>query len=176
LENLTLSYPDDPSYPEASKRFFQNAAAAILHRIAILIIDFPAGRLGIDRVIAGLERSSLSIDRRLEKVRARPENLETLTHVIGIERWGQRRVRVALGEPLSIDEHDSYLPDYQDWSQLCQTFRAVRQETISLSKSLRMAGVDTATRIFHNQLGDISLLGWLFYLDLHAALESRRIN
>jgi len=30
--------------------------------------------------------------------------------VIGIERWGQRRLRMLLGEPPVSDEYDSYRP------------------------------------------------------------------
>ena len=99
-----------------------------------------------------------------------------LTHLIGIERWGQQRLRVALGEPLALDEYDPYRPEGEDWAGLQQCFQRTRQETISLSKSLRMARLDVGTRICHNQFGEISLLGWIFYLNFHAKLESLKIH
>jgi hypothetical protein len=96
--------------------------------------------------------------------------------MIGIERWELRRIRVALGEPVINEEYDAYRPAEQDWSQLRASLRSARLATIAMGKTLRMAGVDANTRIMHNQFGEISLLGWLFYLDLHARIESMRIN
>jgi hypothetical protein len=84
-------------------------------------------------------------------------------------------MRVALGEPLLQEEYNDYRPLETDVPTLRAVFQATRQETVSLCKSLRMAGVDPETRILHNQFGEISLLGWLYYLIFHAGIESRRI-
>lgn len=144
--------------------------------IAHILIELPARSTGMDRLIQRLELSGQQLSKKIRAIKGRPTNQKTLAHIIGIERWGQRRLRVALGEPFILEEYDSYRPTTQDWDQLLQTFHATRQETISLCKSLRMAGVDFSTRIQHNQFGEISLLGWLFYLHIHASIESARIN
>lgn len=148
----------------------------ILRTAVRLVIENPASRKGIDRLIEELEKSTSKIEKRVAASRGRPQDIQILGHVIGIERWGQRRLRVALGEPLQMDEHDLYLQDSKDWDELRQVFISVRRETISLGKTLRMAGVDTQILIPHNELGNLSLLGWLRYLNLHANFESSRMN
>jgi len=142
---------------------------------AALIIEFPARWIGFDRLIQRLEKGGRALDRRAASTGKRPANAAVLAHIIGIERWGQRRMRVALGEPLLQEEYNDYRPLETDVPTLRAVFQATRQETVSLCKSLRMAGVDPGTRIYHNQFGEISLLGWLYYLIFHAGIESLRI-
>jgi hypothetical protein len=149
---------------------------AIQHFIALLIIELPARAAGLDRLITRLEKNGQALEKRFLKTNDRPANQQILTHMIGIERWGQRRLRVALGEALVPEEYDHYRPEQQDWRKLQETFLSVRQETVSLGKSLRMAGVDPNTSIHHNQFGEISLLGWFYYLNLHASIESFQIH
>jgi len=144
--------------------------------IAHLIIEQPARSLGIDRLITRLEKSGQKLEKRFASMDGRLKNQEIITHVIGIERWGLRRIRVALGEPAVDEEYDAYCPTAQDWPGLQASLRAARQATIAMGKTIRMAGVDANTRIKHNQFGEISLLGWLYYLEKHANLESMRIN
>lgn len=153
-----------------------NGFSSIQHAYAVLFLELPARVMGINRLIRQLEKFPLTFEKKAAVIKGRPGNIEILAHIIGIERWGQRRLRVALGEPLILEEYDFYRPDEKDWQRLLDTFHNVRQETISLSKSLRMAGVDPMMRIMHNQFGEINLLCWLFYLDVHAFLESARIN
>jgi hypothetical protein len=140
-----------------------------------LAIEDPAGRVGIDELIARLERSGQVIITRAMDAKGTPENCDKLSHIIGIERWGQSRLRVALGEPFTQDEYDSYRPQDMSWSDLQALFHTTRIETISLVKSLRMAGIDPHTRVAHNAIGNLSLLGWLAYLNAHASMESRKI-
>lgn len=141
--------------------------------VAALVIELPARWMGMDRLIQRLEKDGKTLGQRVAA--GRPSNAAVLAHMIGIERWGQRRIRVALGEPLSVEEYDRYRPAETDISALRSIFQNTRQGTISLCKSLRMAGVDPQTRILHNQFGEISLLGWFYYLCLHARIESLRI-
>jgi hypothetical protein len=82
---------------------------------------------------------------------------------------------VALGEPFTRDEYDSYRPQDMPWADLQSLFHATRSETISLVKSLRMANIDLHTRVPHNSIGSLSLLGWLAYINAHASMESRKI-
>lgn len=142
---------------------------------AAVMIELPARWTGMDRMIQQLSKSGAALDKRAAAAADRPTNAAVIAHIIGIERWGQRRLRVALGEPLLEDEYNPYRPVETGVPALRAAFQSTRQETVSLCKSLRMAGVDPRTRIHHNQLGDISLLGWLFYLKVHAAIESLRI-
>ena len=148
----------------------------IWQAISQVLIEFPARRMGFDRLIARLEKSALAIEKRGSKLRGRPNECEVLAHVIGIERWGQRRLRVALGEGLALEEYDTYRPEQQKWESLLSLFLSTRQDTVSLSKSLRMAGVDPTVKIVHNQFGRLSVLGWLSYLNLHASLEILRLS
>lgn len=143
----------------------------LLRPVSALMFELPAKRIGIDRLIERLERSLTPLEKRAAAVTGRLHNRRILAHMIGIERWSQRRMRVVFGEPLIDDEYEHYLPDAQDYSSLQETFRSTRQATIRLSKSLRMAGIDLSTSIEHNQYGTITLLGWLLYVDLHARWE-----
>lgn len=148
---------------------------AVIRILAGLLIERPARRRGIDGLLTSLENTGRALEKRASAATGRPRNMQALTHIIGIERWGQRRLRVALGEPTVADLYDSYRPDCKHWDELLDAFRKSRQETISLGKLLRMVGVDPTATVEHNQFGPLTLLGWLYYLDLHAKIESLRI-
>lgn len=106
-----------------------------------------------------------------------PTASATLRHIIGIERWGQRRLQVALGEPLVQDEYDGYQPDANtDWATLLDAFRTTRQTTVTLAQQLAAGAVSDQVLVLHNQFGPLPLRAWLSYLDTHANLESRRIR
>ena len=106
-----------------------------------------------------------------------PQAQATLRHITGIERWGQRRLQVALGEPLIQDEYDGYQPSVDDdWSTLLDAFRTTRQTTVALTQQLAVAGITDQVRVLHNQFGPLPVRAWLTYLDLHANLESKRIR
>jgi DinB superfamily len=106
-----------------------------------------------------------------------PGNRNTAAHVIGIERWGQRRLRTLLGEPLVLDEYDGYRPAADcDMSGLRLAFAETRAETLRLVDQLQRAGVATVARVRHNQLGDLSIGGWLMYLNGHSSRESARVK
>ncbi|MCJ7624103.1 MAG: hypothetical protein MUO76_11415 [Anaerolineaceae bacterium] len=96
----------------------------------------------------------------------------TALHIIGIERWGQRRLRVALGEPFELDEYDEYQPSEDlGWEELIDTFHNARRETAALAKAMGERG-DAHIYIRHNQFGDLSVRSWFRYLDMHANIES----
>jgi hypothetical protein len=127
------------------------------------------GQLGTE-----LAASCRAMDARLADLQDTPAHREVLAHWIGIERWGQRRLRVALGEPFLDDGHHPYKPDEADGTQaLRQAFAATRSSTIGLVQELREAGVDPSTTVRHNDLGDLSIAGWLAYLLQHPEQESR---
>lgn len=111
-----------------------------------------------------------------ERIAGRPDtrgNREAVAHWVGIERWGQRRLRVALGEPMVLDTHHPYLPDVDDGlDELRKAFAATREETVSLARRLEDEGVDPSTTVRHNDLGDMSVAGWLAYLIQHPEQEA----
>lgn len=156
--------------------FFRIINLRLHHAVAQLFIELPARRLGINGLISRLEKSGSKLEKRLTTARARQENQAIVTHMIGIERWGLRRIGVVLGEPAVDEGYDDYCPADRDWSQLLASLRSARLATIAMGKTIRMAGVDSNTRVMHNQFGEISLLGWLYYLELHASWESMRIS
>jgi hypothetical protein len=121
-----------------------------------------------------LEASGRALDARMADLADTPAHRAVLAHWVGIERWGQRRLRVALGEPLLDDGHHPYRPDEADGTAaLRQAFAATRSATIGLALELREAGVDPATTVRHNDLGDLTIAGWLAYLLQHPEQEAR---
>ena len=111
-----------------------------------------------------------------ERMAGRPDtamNREAVAHWVGIERWGQRRLRVALGEPLVMDAYHAYRPDVNDGIEaLRDAFAATREETVALARRLTDEGVDPGMTIRHNDLGDMTVAGWLAYLIQHPEQES----
>ncbi|MCB9152967.1 MAG: hypothetical protein H6649_02790 [Caldilineae bacterium] len=103
-------------------------------------------------------------------------NRRVVSHIVGIERWGQRRLRAALGEPLVIDEYDDYRPPrVATLPELQVDFVATRQDTVALAHDLAAANVGSV-QIPHNQWGNLSVRGWLSYLDFHASQEARKLK
>ena len=106
-----------------------------------------------------------------------PQAHATLRHITGIERWGQRRLQVALGGPVLHDEYDAYQPDVNDdWATILDAFRTTRQATVLLAQQLAAAGISDQVLVPHNQFGPLPVRAWLSYLDTHANLESKRIR
>lgn len=103
-------------------------------------------------------------------------NRRLISHVVGIERWGGHRLRSALGEPLVIDEYDSYRPPRcATLPELQADFASTRSDIVALMRQLGAARVD-AVRIPHNQFGDLSVRSWLGYLNLHASQEAKKLK
>ena len=100
-----------------------------------------------------------------------------LSHIVGIELWGQSRLRVGLGEPFKEEEYDNYRPSRsRSWEQLKAEFRMARKKSIALAEALDDNQADQFMQVKHNQYGMITLGAWLRYLDMHANLESKRIK
>lgn len=117
------------------------------------------------------------IEHRLEKSGDSERNRQVLSHIVGIELWGQSRLRVGLGEPLKEDEYDNYRPSRsRTWEQLKAEFRMTRKKSVALAEALDDNQIDQLMQVKHNQYGLITLGAWLRYLDMHATLESKRIK
>jgi hypothetical protein len=141
-----------------------------------LILERPARRLTLTEYAVRLQRTGEKIERHLDAVSETVRNRIVLRHLVGIERWGQRRLRVALAEPLVLDEYDDYRPDKNmAWEDMKELFVSTRNETVALARKLETVVMPDMT-IPHNTYGNLTLRGWLRYLDLHARWESRKIK
>jgi hypothetical protein len=143
--------------------------------IVTVVIERPAKRLGFTKLTQNLSDSGEALHRDLERIEGTDKNLEQLRHIIAIERWGQRRLKVALGEPFLQDENHAYKPATDtSWNILKEMFTATRAETLTLTESLKTT--DITLTVPHNQFGLLSVLGWLRYLETHAKLEGKRLR
>ena len=121
-----------------------------------------------------LETSGHDMMRRMEGKPDTNGNREAVAHWIGIERWGQRRLKVTLGEPLVMDEHYPYKPEGEkSFEELTKVFAETRKDTVALARTLDEAGVDPDGTVPHNDLGDLTVRGWLAYLIQHPDQEAR---
>jgi len=145
----------------------------ILH----FVVSRSAAKFSLDELQTRLKLSSESIAERIENATDTPANRSQASHLIGIERWGQRRLRSVLGEPLVMDEYDADRPgEDQSLKALSNLFVETRQKTLALIDELKkVPGVENKM-IPHNDIGNLSVRGWLFYLDSHANRESQNIK
>lgn len=140
-----------------------------------LYFERPARKLTVAEHIARLRRTGEKLAAILAAAPDTPAHREKLRHVIGIERWGQRRLRVFLGEPFVADGHQPYKPPADaGWDALRAELAAARAETVALAE--RLASPEPATKVAHNQFGDFSVRGWLRYLNGHAWVELRKMK
>lgn len=150
---------------------------ALRRLTATLLIERPVRHREYTQLAARLQETGRRLEARLERSPDKAENREALRHIIGIERWGQRRLSTLLGEPLRMDEYDAYRPDVEtDWETLQQIFRETRRLTVALAQRLQAAAVARSRRVPHNDFGELSPHGWLRYLTFHANAECRRIR
>ena len=141
------------------------------------MLERPAKKWTMSAWGEKLTASGEEISQKLDKVPDSDPNRKVLSHIIGIEQWGQSRLRVGLGEPFKQEEYDAYRPSKtRSWEQLKTEFRIARRKTVALAEELDKNQVDQFERVKHNQYGQISLGAWLRYLELHARLESKRIK
>ena len=142
-----------------------------------LILERPGGKWTMAAWGEKLAASGESISHRLEKYPDSERNRQVLSHIIGIEQWGQSRLRVGLGEPFKEEEYDNYRPSRsRSWEQLKAEFRLARKRTVALAEALDDNQVDQFMKVKHNRYGMITLGAWLLYLDMHANLESKRMK
>ena len=150
---------------------------SLISTILHFVISRSAAKFSLDELQTRLKLSSESVAGRIEQASDTPANRGQACHLIGIERWGQRRLRSALGEPLVMDEYDPDRPgDDQPLQALSSLFVETRQQTLALIDELKkVPGIENKL-IPHNEIGDLTVRGWLFYLDSHANRESQNIK
>lgn len=132
-----------------------------------------AKNMSWDDLTRRLERSAEIVLPRFDSARNTPRHIEAAKHVIGIERWAQRRLRIALGEPATMDEYDSYRPEsLNDIKALREEFANTRRDTLTILRHLHDAGVSLEKTTPHNELGQLTIRGWVLYLTDHAWRET----
>lgn len=136
----------------------------------------PVGKKSYQELEQQFATLGRKLAQRLSIATDSAKNRQQLAHIIGIERWAQKRLRVALGDPFIQDESDQYLPSAENWGNLCQQFDQCRQETLAIIQALAKNNVRPETTVKHNQFGLISVRGWLGYMSTHAHLEGKRIT
>ena len=144
---------------------------------AQLMIERPVRKLTVQELIGQLDQSAKQISDLLTTKSDTPVNRRQLCHIIGIERWGQRRLRVALGEPFLAEEYDHYCPSNErTWDELKTEWGTTRAGTLTLASDLILANLPPDLKVPHNQYGSLTIKGWLRYLDVHASSEGKQIK
>ncbi len=149
----------------------------LMHWGALLVLERHVRGMSMDAIILELNQSAIEITEHINGCVDSPNNRRQLSHMVGIERWGQRRLRVALGEPFLDEEYGHYRPSIErSWLELTNDWSATRQATITLAGSLTQLSESPDINIVHNTYGALSIKGWLRYLDVHASSEGKRIK
>jgi DinB superfamily len=139
-------------------------------------VERRASGANLDELRKSLETGCDKVSARMASAQDTPANRKQAAHVIGIERWSAHRLGAAVSPsaPPELDEYDSYRPGAdQPMSVLAQEFRDARAETLARLDALP---AQPDRRIPHNELGNLSLRGWLVYLNSHASVESRKLK
>ncbi len=146
----------------------------IMKLVKPVFIEWPVRERSLKDLREEFINTVEPIEARIRKAKT-PEAEEIIRHIIGIERWGQSRLRVALGDPLVMDEHHDYKPPQGLGKDiLLREFRKTRIGTLELIELLK--GTIDPQYIPHNAMGPLSTRGWLYYLCQHALWESRRLR
>ena len=144
---------------------------------AELILRRPARRRSLPQQLSALAKAGEKLQIRMARAAATDANRAALRHIIGIERWGQRRLRTILGEPPVTDEYDGYQPAADlGWSALREAMTATRRETIALGLQIEERQIGDTITAKHNALGEMTTREWLRYLAIHAYTESFRLR
>ncbi len=152
-------------------------APKIVTTLIHTFIERSARTKSYGALIQALERQGTALEVRLAALRNSPQNCEKLSHIIGIERWGQLRLQSLLGEPMQTGEYMEYRPAAETGlTSLRVLFAQARANSVALGRKLEEAGVDKSTTVPHNDLGELTVGGWLNYLAIHASREAQRLR
>jgi hypothetical protein len=155
-------------------REFPRTATKLFSSVAI---KRPARKLSLGDLATKLEDAGRTLELRYGAAMDTPANRETVRHIVGIERWGLRRLEVFLGKEAVEDEFDDYQPSASaSWRDLKLAFVNTRRRTVETAHQLDKAKVGDDRTAVHNSQGPLTAREWLYYLRLHADLESRRIK
>jgi len=150
---------------------------AISGFVAQQFFEKPAGKKSVADLASELALGSQAIDLRAAKAGNEEKTKAILRHISGIERWGQRRLRVFLGDKPTNDEYDGYQPSADlTRDELRTYFRTTRSETVKLAERLARTKLAPDATVEHNSFGPVSLRAWLSYLRTHADWESKKMR
>ncbi len=139
-------------------------------------LERPFRNLSAELMAQRLDLNGRTLERTFAAAKDSESNRRLLSHISGIERWGQSRLRVALGEPLVMDEYDDYRPPREaSWTELQDAFHSTRQQTVALAGQLEQA-IASGVKAPHNQFGPLTVRSWLRYLDMHASMEAKKLR
>lgn len=144
--------------------------------IVNLFLEWPGRRFTLGGWERALRRNGATLQQTLAQLPDSEQNRRVLSHIVGIERWGQRRLQVALGEPPVQDEYNGYRPARErTWTELQADFAETRAQLTALAQQFakREATADPGP---HNDFGPLTISGWLRYLDMHANLEAKKMR
>ena len=142
-----------------------------------LVVKRPAAKLSLGDLALKLEESGSMLERRYGAALDSAIHRERLRHIVGLERWGQHRLESVPGKENIVDEYDGYRPSANaPWRDLRLAFVNTRRGTVALARQLARDNVNDDRTVAHNRFGDLTAREWLYYLRLHADLESRRIK
>ena len=144
---------------------------------AKLVLERPANSRGLKEFEEMFVQSGQALISKYAAAEDDDHTRRVISHVIGIERWGQRRLQVALGDPFVKDEYDIYRPPRDSTLESLQVaFDNTRATTIDLIRQMQEALVDLTMQIEHNHYGPLTVRGWLQYLHVHSTFESERLK
>jgi len=130
-----------------------------------------------DDYLQRLEATSTLIEGSIEGATDTAKSRWELTHVIGMERWMQSRIKVGLGSPFIQEEYDGYRPAQDtDWQVLRQMFIDTRQNSCELCRNLKTNDVDGSQKVEHNQAGPMTIKAWLEYMLYHSHGHATRMT
>ncbi len=153
-----------------------NPLKSLLSKVLRFVIERSARSSTFDDATQRLTDAAERVEQRMGQAAESERNRDVAAHITGLERWGQQRLRTALGEPFVHDEHDSYKPDASSMPGQLDAFRDTRRETVALVEQLAAANVPLTQTVLHNDAGDITVRGWLRYLEQHASREASRLK
>ncbi len=149
----------------------------LIYTAAAFIFERPARKQTFAELITKLEQSGQAIASQAAVAADTPANRELLRHISGIERWGQRRLRVFLGKTFIQDDYEGYQPAANlNFAQQHEFFQKTRQATMELAKQLASAKLSETATVRHNFFGPLSVRAWLRYLESHANRERKQIK
>lgn len=146
---------------------------SLVGKIIHFVIEKQAAKKTLSELQSNLRASASIVAERMRSAADTPTNRGQASHLTGIERWAQPRLRVFLGDKLVQDEYDSYRPSADlNMAAQAKAFSDTRAATLELIAALQKAGAPGAQTTPHNDIGQLSLRGWLMYLENHSKSES----
>jgi hypothetical protein len=150
---------------------------SVMGPVIRFFLEVQVANRSYDRIARQLQSSQKGVSDRIFNASEKHNNHKLARHIVGIERWGQHRLRCALGEPLVLDDVDGYiLKESHSGGHIAQDFDIARRETLALVQVLGATAGIEKQKVQHNELGPLSVKGWLMYLNAHAEIESKKLR